>query len=51
MVCVREASKFEVILRSVSERIHHTVEQELEIALEEVKKICRLRILQLVDNL
>ncbi|XP_049278910.1 2-oxo-4-hydroxy-4-carboxy-5-ureidoimidazoline decarboxylase-like [Anopheles funestus] len=51
VVCVREASKFEVILRSVSERIHHTVEQELEIALGEVKKICRLRILQLVDNL
>ncbi|XP_050072313.1 2-oxo-4-hydroxy-4-carboxy-5-ureidoimidazoline decarboxylase-like [Anopheles maculipalpis] len=51
VVCVREASKFEVILRSVSERIHHTAEQELAIALGEVKKICRLRILQVVDNL
>uniref|UniRef100_A0A182NAY1 2-oxo-4-hydroxy-4-carboxy-5-ureidoimidazoline decarboxylase n=1 Tax=Anopheles dirus TaxID=7168 RepID=A0A182NAY1_9DIPT len=51
VVCVREASKFEVILRSVSERIHNTVEQELETAIDEVKKICRLRILQLVDNL
>uniref|UniRef100_A0A182Q522 2-oxo-4-hydroxy-4-carboxy-5-ureidoimidazoline decarboxylase n=1 Tax=Anopheles farauti TaxID=69004 RepID=A0A182Q522_9DIPT len=51
VVCVREASKFEVILRSVSERIHNNVDQELETALGEVKKICRLRILQLVDNL
>uniref|UniRef100_A0AAG5DQA0 2-oxo-4-hydroxy-4-carboxy-5-ureidoimidazoline decarboxylase n=1 Tax=Anopheles atroparvus TaxID=41427 RepID=A0AAG5DQA0_ANOAO len=51
VVCVREASKYEVILRSVTERIHNTPDQELEIAIGEVKKICRLRILQLVDNL
>uniref|UniRef100_A0A2M4CUY6 2-oxo-4-hydroxy-4-carboxy-5-ureidoimidazoline decarboxylase n=1 Tax=Anopheles darlingi TaxID=43151 RepID=A0A2M4CUY6_ANODA len=48
IVCVREASKFETILRSVTERINNSIDQELEIAVGEVKKICRLRILQLV---
>ncbi|XP_058123667.1 2-oxo-4-hydroxy-4-carboxy-5-ureidoimidazoline decarboxylase-like [Anopheles coustani] len=51
VICVREASKFDIILRSVTERIHNTPDQELETAIGEVKKICRLRILQLIDNL
>lgn len=51
MVCVREASKFEAILAGVTERINNNPEQEIEIGIGEVKKICRLRILELVNKL
>ncbi|XP_058818218.1 2-oxo-4-hydroxy-4-carboxy-5-ureidoimidazoline decarboxylase-like [Topomyia yanbarensis] len=51
VVCVREASKFEAILKGITERINNSPDMELEIGINEVKKICRLRILQLVNNL
>ncbi|XP_065092844.1 2-oxo-4-hydroxy-4-carboxy-5-ureidoimidazoline decarboxylase-like [Ochlerotatus camptorhynchus] len=51
VICVREASKFDAILKGVSERVNNTPVQELEIGLGEVKKICRLRILELVNKL
>ncbi|XP_055542100.1 2-oxo-4-hydroxy-4-carboxy-5-ureidoimidazoline decarboxylase-like [Wyeomyia smithii] len=51
VICVREASKFETIVNGVSGRIKNNPEAELNIAINEVKKICRLRILQLVNNL
>ncbi|EDS43562.1 uricase [Culex quinquefasciatus] len=51
VVCVREASKFEAILRGITERVNNRPEQELETGINEVKKICRLRILQLVNQL
>ncbi|XP_058447737.1 2-oxo-4-hydroxy-4-carboxy-5-ureidoimidazoline decarboxylase-like [Malaya genurostris] len=51
VICVREASKFEAILKGITERINNSPDMELEIGINEVKKICRLRILQLVNNL
>uniref|UniRef100_U5EXQ5 2-oxo-4-hydroxy-4-carboxy-5-ureidoimidazoline decarboxylase n=1 Tax=Corethrella appendiculata TaxID=1370023 RepID=U5EXQ5_9DIPT len=49
VICVRENSKFEAILKGISERIDNEVQQEIEIGIGEVKKICRLRILEIVD--
>ncbi|XP_053695620.1 2-oxo-4-hydroxy-4-carboxy-5-ureidoimidazoline decarboxylase-like [Sabethes cyaneus] len=51
VICVREASKFEAIINGVGARINNNPDIELDIAMNEVKKICRLRILQLVNNL
>lgn len=51
VICVREASKFEAILKGVTERINNRPEMELNIGIGEVKKICRLRILELVNTL
>jgi 2-oxo-4-hydroxy-4-carboxy-5-ureidoimidazoline decarboxylase len=48
IVCVRE-NKFESILSGLQQRINNTKEQEIEIEMAEVKKICRLRICQIVD--
>ncbi|XP_055600150.1 2-oxo-4-hydroxy-4-carboxy-5-ureidoimidazoline decarboxylase-like [Uranotaenia lowii] len=51
VICVREASKFDAILKGVTERMSNGPAVELEIAIGEVKKICRLRILELVNKL
>ncbi|XP_062551663.1 2-oxo-4-hydroxy-4-carboxy-5-ureidoimidazoline decarboxylase-like [Armigeres subalbatus] len=51
VICVREASKFEAILTGVTERINNNPEIELDIGIGEVKKICRLRILELINKL
>lgn len=51
VVCVREASKFDAILKGVTERVNNSPMNELETAMGEVKKICRLRILELVNKL
>ncbi|XP_055639707.1 2-oxo-4-hydroxy-4-carboxy-5-ureidoimidazoline decarboxylase-like [Toxorhynchites rutilus septentrionalis] len=51
VICVREASKFEAILNGFLDRINNHPEVELEIGIGEVKKICRLRILELVNQL
>lgn len=50
IICVREAKKLEVILDAMKERIHNNVETEIQIGMDEVKKICRLRILQLIPE-
>ncbi|XP_055600377.1 2-oxo-4-hydroxy-4-carboxy-5-ureidoimidazoline decarboxylase-like [Uranotaenia lowii] len=50
VICVREAGKFEIIFKAVTERINHDPDKELLTGIEEVKKICRLRILQLVQK-
>lgn len=47
VVCVREHSKAS-ILAGAAERLHHTPEQEREVALREIGKIARLRVLDLV---
>jgi 2-oxo-4-hydroxy-4-carboxy-5-ureidoimidazoline decarboxylase len=48
IICVRE-NKFESILSGLQQRINNTMNQEIEIEMAEVKKICRLRICQIVD--
>jgi 2-oxo-4-hydroxy-4-carboxy-5-ureidoimidazoline decarboxylase len=48
VICVRE-NKFESILSGLQQRINNTKDQEIEIEMAEVKKICRLRICQIVD--
>lgn len=50
MICVRQARKIDVILRAVMARIHNSFEDELEIGIDEVKKICELRLLELIDG-
>uniref|UniRef100_A0A8D8GE21 2-oxo-4-hydroxy-4-carboxy-5-ureidoimidazoline decarboxylase n=1 Tax=Culex pipiens TaxID=7175 RepID=A0A8D8GE21_CULPI len=50
VICAREASRFEAILNGITTRIHNLPEQELETGIGEAKKICRLRILQLVER-
>lgn len=50
MICVRQARKIDVILSAVMARIHNSLEDEVDIGIEEVKKICELRILELVDG-
>ena len=43
MVCVREHTK-ESILRVAAERLEHTRDEEVRVALEEIAKIARLRL-------
>lgn len=50
VICVRQARKIDVILSAVMARIHNSLEDEVDIGIEEVKKICELRILELVDG-
>jgi OHCU decarboxylase len=45
VVCVREHTK-ESILRAASERLEHTRDEEVEVALGEIAKIARLRLEQ-----
>lgn len=47
IVCVRENTK-ESILVGAAQRLEHTTEQEIVTALEEISKIVRLRLLDLV---
>lgn len=49
VVCVRETNKLEAILQAIKIRLNNTVEQELDAGINEVKKISRLRVLQLVE--
>ena len=49
VVCVREHAK-ESILTNAAARLEHTPEQEVEIALSEISKIARLRLLDLVED-
>lgn len=50
IICVREAKKVEVILKAMRDRINNSVDAEVRTGIEEVKKICRLRILQIVNE-
>lgn len=50
IICVREAKKLEIILTAMQQRVEHDAETEVKTGVEEVKKICRLRILQLVEE-
>jgi len=49
IICVRETNKIESILRGISLRIQNNRNEELNTGINEVKKICRLRIGQIVD--
>jgi 2-oxo-4-hydroxy-4-carboxy--5-ureidoimidazoline (OHCU) decarboxylase len=46
VVCVREHTK-ESILRVAAERLEHTHDEEVRVALEEIAKIARLRLEEL----
>lgn len=50
IICVREAKKLEIILEAMKERVKNDEETEITAGIEEVKKICRLRILQIVQE-
>jgi OHCU decarboxylase len=47
VICARENKK-DAILAGFADRLQHTREQEIGIALDEISKICRLRLLDLV---
>ncbi|XP_030023620.2 2-oxo-4-hydroxy-4-carboxy-5-ureidoimidazoline decarboxylase-like [Manduca sexta] len=49
IVCARE-NKVESIIEGLQQRYCNTQEKEITIALEEVKKICKLRILDIVTD-
>lgn len=49
VICVRETNKFDAILAGMLERLQHGRDEELLAGIEEVKKICRLRICQIID--
>ena len=49
VICARENKK-ESILAGFAQRLHHTREQEISIALTEVAKICALRLHDLLDE-
>lgn len=49
VICVRETNKIDAILRGLEERLNHSRDIELNISIDEVKKICRLRCLELID--
>lgn len=49
VICVRETNKIEAILRGISTRLRNERNDELNTGINEVKKICRLRIGQIVD--
>ncbi|HEY4385418.1 MAG TPA: 2-oxo-4-hydroxy-4-carboxy-5-ureidoimidazoline decarboxylase [Ktedonobacteraceae bacterium] len=49
VICARENKK-DSILAGFAERLHHTREQEITIALGEVAKICALRLHDLVEE-
>lgn len=50
VICVRETNKVEAILSAMTDRLNNSVEEEIEIGINEVKKISRLRVLQLVQS-
>jgi 2-oxo-4-hydroxy-4-carboxy-5-ureidoimidazoline decarboxylase len=49
VICVRETNKLEAILSAMKLRLNNTMEQETQTGIDEVKKICRLRIQQIVE--
>uniref|UniRef100_A0A1Y1NFW0 2-oxo-4-hydroxy-4-carboxy-5-ureidoimidazoline decarboxylase n=1 Tax=Photinus pyralis TaxID=7054 RepID=A0A1Y1NFW0_PHOPY len=50
IICVREKNSLGEILDDIQARLKNGGEEELSSALEEVKKICRLRILTLIKQ-
>lgn len=50
VICVRETNKIEAILREIKVRVQNGGKEELNTGIEEVKKICRLRIGQILDG-
>lgn len=49
VICVRETNKIEAILRGITVRLQNSKNEELYTGIQEVKKICRLRIGQIID--
>lgn len=49
VICARE-NKFNAILEGIKVRVQNQKNTELATGIEEVKKICRLRILDLIEN-
>lgn len=49
VICVRETNKIEAILRGITLRLENGRSEELNTGIDEVKKICRLRIGQIID--
>ncbi|KAG4072450.1 hypothetical protein HA402_004382 [Bradysia odoriphaga] len=49
VICVRETNKIEAILRGITVRLQNGGNDELDTGIDEVKKICRLRIGQIID--
>lgn len=49
VICVRETNKIEAILRGITLRLQNERNDELKTGIDEVKKICRLRIGQIID--
>lgn len=49
VICVRETNKIEAILRGITVRLQNERKDELTTGINEVKKICRLRIGQIID--
>ena len=47
VICARQNKK-DAILKGIVERLEHSAVDELEIGIEEVKKICLLRLLSIV---
>jgi 2-oxo-4-hydroxy-4-carboxy--5-ureidoimidazoline (OHCU) decarboxylase len=47
VICARQNKK-EAILKGIVERLEHSAAEELNIGIEEVKKICLLRLLSIV---
>ncbi|XP_063707776.1 2-oxo-4-hydroxy-4-carboxy-5-ureidoimidazoline decarboxylase-like [Culicoides brevitarsis] len=50
VICVRETNKLEAILAAMKVRLNNSVEEEVEVGINEVKKISRLRVLQIVKE-
>ncbi|KAL4714392.1 hypothetical protein ACJJTC_017687 [Scirpophaga incertulas] len=49
IICARE-NKVQSIIEGLNKRYNNTSEQEIETGINEVKKICKLRILDIVKN-
>ncbi|CAH2257314.1 jg26116 [Pararge aegeria aegeria] len=49
IICARQ-NKIQSIIEGLRNRYNHTTEQEIDIGINEVKKICTLRILDIVMN-
>lgn len=49
VICVRVTNRIEAILRGITSRLENTRDEELHTGINEVKKICRLRIGQIID--
>lgn len=49
VICVRETNKIDAILRGITVRLENERKDELNTGINEVKKICRLRIGQIID--